>query len=191
MEDDLEARYTRDVLRKKIERYGHEIGEYTTGVPALWTVGHGIVKIGKFCSIAFGAELILMGREHNPSAPTTFELDAHRPFVRPPEAAKSKTYITIGNDVWLGHGCTILSDETIGDGAIVGARAVVSRDVAPYAVVVGSPAREVHKRFSDAQIAALLDIRWWDWPIEKIDEFGPLLVTPDIDAFIAAARQSG
>ncbi len=131
-----------------------------------------------------------MGLEHNPSAPTTFELCVHRPFQRPPEAVRPRTFITIGNDVWLGHGCTILSGVTVGDGAIVGARAVVTRDVPPYAIAVGSPAREIRKRFSPEQVAAMLEIRWWDWPIEKIDAFGPLLMTPDIDAFIAAARAS-
>lgn len=182
--------YTRDILRNGIGRYGYEIGEYTTGSPAIWSVGHGSVKIGKFSSIAYGVELILMGLEHNPSAPTTFELCVHRPFQRPPEAVRPRTFITIGNDVWLGHGCTILSGVTVGDGAIVGARAVVTRDVPPYAIAVGSPAREIRKRFSPEQVAAMLEIRWWDWPIEKIDAFGPLLMTPDIDAFIAAARAS-
>src|SRR6202035_4147784 len=78
--------------------------------------------------------------------------------------------VKIGNDAYIGRGAMVLSGVTIGDGAVVGARAVVTRDVRPYAVVVGNPAREVRRRFSDEVVEALLRIRWWDWPDEVVAE---------------------
>ena len=80
----------------------------------------------------------------------------------------SKGPTRIGNDVWIGDGATILSGVTIGDGAVVGARAVVAQDVPPYHVVAGNPAREVRARFAPEVVAALLRIRWWDWPLDGI-----------------------
>ena len=80
----------------------------------------------------------------------------------------NKGNITIGNDVWIGYEAVILSGVTIGDGAIIGTRAVVTKDVPPYAIVGGSPARVLKKRFSDDIIEKLLKIKWWNWPVEKI-----------------------
>jgi len=91
----------------------------------------------------------------------------------------------VGSDVWVGHGACILSGIRIGDGAVIGAQAVVSRSVEPYAVVAGNPARQVRLRFSERQVAALLRIRWWDWPYDRIVAELPWLLSPEIDAFIA------
>ena len=77
---------------------------------------------------------------------------------------------TIGNDVWIGRDAMIMPGVTVGDGAIIGARAVVAADVPPYAIVVGNPARLIRRRFSDEEIAQLLRIAWWNWPIEMITE---------------------
>jgi virginiamycin A acetyltransferase len=78
-----------------------------------------------------------------------------------------------------------MSGVTIGDGAVVGTKAVVTKDVRPYAIVGGNPAREIGRRFSDEQVEALLRIRWWDWPTEKVAEHVDLLSNPDVDGFIA------
>jgi len=94
--------------------------------------------------------------------------------------------IVIGNDVWLGRGVTILSGVQVGDGACVGTQAVVTKHVRPYAVVVGNPAVEIRRRFSDEQIEALERIAWWDWPLERIVVEVPRLNDADITAFIAA-----
>ena len=82
----------------------------------------------------------------------------------------NKGDIIIGNDVWIGYEAVILSGVTIGDGAIIGTRAVVTKDVSPYTIVGGVPAKPIRKRFSDDDIAALLKIEWWDWPVEHIQE---------------------
>jgi acetyltransferase-like isoleucine patch superfamily enzyme len=76
--------------------------------------------------------------------------------------------IEVGNDVWIGYGATILSGVRIGDGAIVGANATVTHNVAPYAIVAGNPATEIKRRFADDQIARLLELEWWNWPLEVI-----------------------
>ena len=93
--------------------------------------------------------------------------------------------VVIGHDVWIADRATVLSGVQIGNGAIVGASVVVASDVAPYAIVVGNPAREIRKRFSDARIAKLQELAWWDWPLERIFDNVPLLCSPDIDAFLA------
>lgn len=90
--------------------------------------------------------------------------------TRVSEAWDNKGDIVIGNDVWIGYEAVILAGVTIGDGAVIGARAVVTKDVAPYTVVGGVPARPIKKRFSDGTIQRLLELRWWDWPEERIRE---------------------
>ena len=76
--------------------------------------------------------------------------------------------IVIGNDVWIGYEAVVMAGVTIGNGAIIGARAVVTKDVPPYTIVGGVPAREIRRRFSDDVIARLLELKWWDWPAERI-----------------------
>ncbi len=127
--------------------------------------------IGKFCMIASDVTFIMNGANHLSDAITTF------PFAIFGEdwsgAMDGKEYPTkgntvIGNDVWIGYGATIMPGVTIGDGAIIATKAVVTKDVAPYSIVGGNPASEVRKRFTKVEIEELLEIRWWDWPIEKI-----------------------
>jgi virginiamycin A acetyltransferase len=86
------------------------------------------------------------------------------------KAYPTKGDTIIGNDVWIGYGATIMAGVTIGDGAIIATKAVVTKDVAPYSIVGGNPAKEIRKRFSEEKIKQLLDLCWWDWPIEKITE---------------------
>ena len=76
--------------------------------------------------------------------------------------------IVIGNDVWIGYEAVILAGVTVGDGAIIGARAVVTKDVPPYTIVGGVPARPIRRRFPEETVSALLQLRWWDWPKERI-----------------------
>jgi acetyltransferase-like isoleucine patch superfamily enzyme len=94
--------------------------------------------------------------------------------------------IEVGPDAWIAQGAIVMSGVTIGAGAVVATRAVVADDVAPYAIVGGVPARRIGQRFSDEQVAALLAIAWWDWPVETIKARVDDLCSPDVDAFIAA-----
>jgi len=131
---------------------------------------------------------IFLGGNHRSDWVTVFPFSAW-PNVWPQAAGikghpASKGNVTIGNDVWLGNQCTVLSGVTIGDGAVVGSHCVVTKDIPPYSIVVGNPCHIIRKRFSDPQIEALLKIQWWNFPAEKINSLMPLLLNSDIDAFI-------
>lgn len=129
--------------------------------------------IGKFCSIACGAKFLFNSANHSLTSLSTYpfpiffeEWGLERAQVT--RAWDHKGDIVIGNDVWIGYEAVILAGVTIGDGAIIGTRAVVTKDVPPYTIVGGVPAKPIRKRFSDHTIAALLVLRWWDWPEERI-----------------------
>jgi len=143
------------------------------------------LSIGSFCSIAWDATFMLGGNHHLDRV-TTFPLRVKLglPNAAADGAAASRGDITVGNDVWIGADALILSGVTVGNGAVVGARAVVTKDVRPYAVVAGNPAREIRRRFTDDQIAALESIAWWDWPIEEIRAQVDALNSEGIDDFI-------
>jgi acetyltransferase-like isoleucine patch superfamily enzyme len=167
------------------------MGRYSYGSPRLiknkWDTAR--VRIGGFCSIAPEVSFLL-GGNHRTQCVSSYPL---RIKLGLPNAADdgvgaSKGDITIGNDVWIGHGAFILSGVTIGDGAVIGASAVVASDVRAYAVVAGNPARELRRRFNDAQVNALLEIAWWDWPIERIRAEAPHLTSLAIDDFIRRFR---
>lgn len=129
--------------------------------------------IGKFCMIASGVKFIMNGANHLTNAVSSYPFAI---FGNGWESAmEGRTYpnkgdLIIGNDVWIGHAATIMAGVTIGDGAIIATNSVVTKDVAPYTIVGGNPAKEIRKRFSEEQISELLELKWWDWPIEKITE---------------------
>ena len=142
--------------------------------------------IGKFVAIAQGTQFLMNGANHPMHGISTFPF-AMLGFAEGPQDGTPKGDTVIGNDVWIGREAVIMPGVTIGDGAIVGAHAVVARDVPPYAIVVGNPARVVKRRFADAVIERLLAIRWWDWPVERIVEHVALIRGADVDALAAAA----
>ncbi len=128
--------------------------------------------IGKFCSIACGAKFLFNGANHTLDSLSTYpfpvladEWDLQTPVT---DAWDNKGDIIVGNDVWIGFGAVIMAGVTIGDGAIIGSRAVVTKDVEPYSIVGGVPARLIRKRFSEKKIQKLLNLKWWDWEEEKI-----------------------
>jgi acetyltransferase-like isoleucine patch superfamily enzyme len=151
-----------------------------------YTGDTGRVIIGNFASVAPDADFYVGGL-HRTEWVSQYGLRAMLalPGAHEDGFTHGRGDIVVGSDTWVTNGVTIMSGVTIGDGAVVGTKAVVAKDVRPYAVVVGNPAREIRRRFSDEQVEALLRIRWWDWPTEKVKEHVELLTSPDIDAFIA------
>lgn len=129
--------------------------------------------IGKFCSIACGAKFLFNSANHSLASLSTYPFPIFYEewglnIQNVAAAWDNKGDIVIGNDVWIGYEAVVLAGVTIGDGAVIGARAVVTKDVPPYAVVGGVPARLIRRRFPDDTISALLALRWWDWPADKI-----------------------
>ena len=129
--------------------------------------------IGKFCSIACGAKFLFTSGNHalQSLSSYTFPIFFEEWGLDPRDICRAwdnKGDIVIGSDVWIGYEAVILSGVTIGDGAIIGTRAVVTKDVPPYTIVGGVPARPIRKRFDEKTIAALEALRWWDWDEEKL-----------------------
>ena len=129
--------------------------------------------IGKFCSIACGAKFLFNSANHTLSSLSTYpfplffeEWGLEKRNVA--ESWDNKGDIVLGNDVWIGYEAVIMAGVTIGDGAIIGARAVVTKDVPPYTVAGGIPAKPIKKRYPEETIAALSELKWWDWPEERI-----------------------
>ena len=158
-----------------------------------YPINHERLGIGKFCSIACGAKFIFNSANHTLRSlstyifPVLFEewgLDVDRI----PEAWDNKGDIVVGSDVWIGYEAVILAGVTIGDGAIIGSRAVVTKDVPPYTIVGGVPAKPIRKRFSDQEITQLLELRWWDWPQEKIAASIDAIQSGNLEALKQAAN---
>ncbi len=181
---------TKDALANYISLLGYEIGDYTYGVPNLLFGLDARLKIGKYCSIAAGVAIFL-GGNHRVDWVTTY------PFSDLPETwgeaagipghPSTKGDVKIGNDVWLGLNSVIMSGVTIGNGCVVAAFSVVTKDVPPYTIVGGNPARVIKTRFSEEQIKYLELIKWWDFPEAKLRELIPYLLSTDIDYFINKA----
>ncbi|WP_079681202.1 CatB-related O-acetyltransferase [Planktothrix sp. PCC 11201] len=140
--------------------------------------------IGKFCAIASDVKFIMNGGNHRTDWLTNypFPVFGNGWESAMPDAWPFKGNTVIGNDVWIGYGATIMPGINIGDGAIIGAQSVVTRDVLPYTIVGGNPAKEIRKRFEDSIIKELLNIRWWDWDIQKITRHLNAICGADIEA---------
>jgi virginiamycin A acetyltransferase len=133
------------------------------------------MQVGNFCAIGSNVEVMVAGWSHNTDWISTYPFEAFKnkfsnasniiPYTRTPRT------INIGNDVWIGQGVLIMSGVNIGDGACIGANTVVSKDVPPYTIAVGAPMRFIRKRFDDEDIQFLLDLKWWNWSDEKINQY--------------------
>ena len=186
-------------LRSVITDPSIEVGEYTiyndfvndprdferNNVLYHYKINHDKLKIGRFCSIACGAKFLFTSGNHSLKSLSTYtfpiffeewELDS----ADITSAWDNKGDIIVGNDVWIGFEAVIMQGVRIGDGAIIGSRAVVTKDVEPYTIVGGVPAKPIRKRFDDETIKALLDLRWWDFPAERIKENLPAIQAGDI-----------
>ena len=134
----------------------------------------GELSVGRYCSFGSRITLICGDGYHLPSRASTYPFPSRPPFGDLPvsefypEAGYAASSVRIGSDVWIGHGAVISKNVTIGDGAVVATNAVVTQDVPPYAIVAGSPGVVKKLRHDDETVAALLALKWWDWPAEKI-----------------------
>ena len=131
------------------------------------------LKIGKFCSVACGAKFLFTSGNHSLRSLSTYTFPIfYEQWGLDPknirDAWDNKGDIVIGNDVWIGYEAVILSGVTVGDGAVIGTRAVVTKDVPPYTIVGSVPARPIRRRFDPQTIARLEELRWWDWEEERI-----------------------
>jgi acetyltransferase-like isoleucine patch superfamily enzyme len=175
--------FTREFLEFK-----YRIGKHTYGKPKVhdWEDGTKLI-IGDYSSIAEEVT-ILLGGNHRMDWVTTYPFPAFP--EKWPNAAKikghpsSKGDVIIGNDVWIGFGCTILSGVKIGDGAVVAARSVVTKDVPPYAIVGGVPAKVIKYRFNEDIIEKLLKLKWWNWKEDKIKKNMKLLCSDKIEELL-------
>lgn len=138
-----------------------------------YPVNHERLRIGRFCSIACGAKFLFNSANHSLSSLSAYPFpifyEAWGTDIRHvADAWDNRGDIVIGSDVWIGYEAVILAGVTIGDGAVVGARAVVTKDVPPYTIVGGVPARPIRRRFSADTVEALLALQWWNWPRERV-----------------------
>lgn len=130
--------------------------------------------IGKFCMIASGVTFIMNGANHKMDGITAYPFNIFgngwEKVTPKMEELPFKGDTIVGNDVWIGSNATIMPGVHIGDGAIIATNTTVTKDVAPYTVVGGNPGKEIRKRFSEEKIEELLELKWWDWKIERITE---------------------
>ena len=149
--------------------------------------------IGNFSMIASDVTFIMNGANHITDGISTYPFSVFGGDWA--SAMEGKEYpnkgdTLIGNDVWIGYGATIMPGVRVGDGAIIATKSVVVKDVPPYAIVGGNPAKVIKMRFDDAQIKTLLEIAWWHWPIEKITKHVKLLVEADVEALSRVHREA-
>lgn len=152
-----------------------------------YPVNHDRLIIGKFCSIACGAKFIFTSANHTLQSLSTYPFplffeEWDTPVSEVSSAWDKKGDIVIGNDVWIGYEAVIMSGVHIGNGAVIGTRAVVTRDVEPYSIVGGIPAKQIRKRFDQSTIQQLEAVRWWDLPQELLRPLLPAIKSGDISA---------
>jgi len=168
-------------------------GKYSYGSPIIhWESNDAKLTVGKFCSIG-GHVNIYLGGNHRSDWITAYPFghiyhDVFNKFDGKGHPG-TKGGVNIGNDVWIASNVTIMSGVTIGHGAIIANNSHVFKDVEPYSLIGGNPARLIKYRFTPEQISKLLEIKWWDMDDDKINDYSPLLCSGDIDTFINAVER--
>lgn len=174
-------------LKNVITRDNIQVGDYTiyndfyneprdfekNNVLYQYPINNDKLVIGKFCSIACKAKFLMTSGNHTMKSLSTYTFPIFYEewggdVSHITDAWDNKGDIVIGNDVWIGYNAIIMSGVKVGDGAIIGTRAIVTNDVPPYTIVGGIPAKVIKKRFSDDIVLKLLKIKWWDWSVERI-----------------------
>jgi len=171
-----------------------DVGNFMNNVKYLFDFVGDRLSIGKFCMIASDVQFIMNGANHLTESITAYPFavfggDWHDAMDGKSYPSKGDT--TVGNDVWLGYGATIMPGVTIGDGAIIGAKSVVTKDVPAYAIVGGNPTKVIRYRCDEAARSQLLELRWWNWPIERITKCRHILTGGDVDQLAAFGINKG
>ena len=161
-----------------------DTANFEKNVKYLFDFNNDQLIIGNFCMIASNVKFIMNGANHLTDTISSYPFSLFGNGWQ--EAMKGKEYpnkgnIVVGNDVWIGYNATIMAGVTIGDGAIIAANATVVKNVEPYTIVGGNPAKIIRKRFSEKHIKLLLEIQWWNWSIEKITENVQLLTSTTVE----------
>lgn len=147
------------------------------------------LRIGRFCSIGSGASFIMAGNQgHNNRWISTYPFNGRREFPRSRDGFMRSGDTVVGNDVWIGTEAMIMPGVRVGNGAVIGARSVVTKDVAPYSIVGGNPAKVIRMRFRPSEIEMLEELQWWNWPVEKIDGAMEYICSGDIEGFYEKYR---
>lgn len=197
--NDYQTVYLKNIITKE----NIEVGDYTiyndfyndprdfekNNVLYHYPINNDKLIIGKFCSIACNSKFLMTSGNHTMKSQSTYTFPIFYEewgldVCRIKDAWDNKGDIVIGNDVWIGYDSIIMSGVHIGDGAIIGTRAVVTNDVPPYSIVGGIPAKVIKKRFSDDTISKLLEIKWWNWPYKKIQSNIDYIQSGDIDKLV-------
>jgi acetyltransferase-like isoleucine patch superfamily enzyme len=176
------------ITKKVLQSPYYTIGERTYGKPEVFFPDSGSrLVIGNYCSISEGVKIFL-GGNHRVEWVSTFPFSEFANIFDNGKLIKghpsTKGDVVIGNDVWIGYGVTILSGVTIEDGAVIAANSCVTKNVNAYEIVAGNPAKPVKKRFDDASVKALLNIQWWNWDEQRINQNLPLICSNNIEAFL-------
>lgn len=197
--NDYQTVYLKNIITKE----NIEVGDYTiyndfyndprdfekNNVLYHYPINNDKLIIGKFCSIACNSKFLMTSGNHTMKSQSTYTFPIFYEewgldVCHITDAWDNKGDIVIGNDVWIGYDSIIMSGVHIGDGAIIGTRAVVTNDVPPYSIVGGIPAKVIKKRFSDDTISKLLEIKWWNWTSKKIQSNIEYIQSGDIDKLV-------
>lgn len=167
----------------------YKIGQGTYGNPEILRFGNDAsLEIGSYTSIAKGVKIFL-GGEHNTDWVTTYPFNViWGKDIHMKDHPKTKGDVIIGNDVWIANNAVLLSGVNIGDGAVIGANSVVAKDVPAFAIVAGNPARIIKYRFDENTIQRLLEIKWWEWDRQRIEQALPALLNNDTNRFLEDAE---